>query len=115
MRTLVVVSIAAALLSGAAYAQGQGNAERGKEMFMRYGCYTCHGFEGQGVPGRKLAPNPLPYAAFSAFVRTSPGEMPTFTSKTLPDQDLVDIHTYLSTKPATPNPASVPLLQEIGR
>jgi mono/diheme cytochrome c family protein len=115
MRTFVVVSIAAALLSSAAYAQGQGNAERGKQMFMNYGCYTCHGFEGQGVPGRKIAPNPLPYAAFSAYVRTSPGEMPTFTAKTLPDQDLVDIHAYLSTKPATPNPASVPLLQEIGR
>jgi mono/diheme cytochrome c family protein len=117
MRILIVVSAVAALASSAAAAAQapQGNAERGKAAFMSYGCYTCHGFEGQGVPGRKIAPNPLPYAAFSAFVRTSPGEMPTFTAKVLPDQDLADIHAYLTTKPATPSAASIPLLQEIGR
>jgi len=92
-----------------------GDAERGKAAFLRVGCYTCHGFEGQGVPGRKLAPNPLPYPAFSNFVRTSTGEMPTFTTQVLPEQDLADIHAYLLSKPASPNPSTIPLLQEAGR
>ena len=99
----------------AAQAPPPGDAERGKAAFLRVGCYTCHGFEGQGVPGRKLAPNPLPYPAFSNFVRTSTGEMPTFTLQVLPDQDLADIHAYLRSKPATPNAANIPLLQEVGR
>jgi mono/diheme cytochrome c family protein len=62
-----------------------------------------------------LAPNPLPYPAFSNFVRSSPGEMPTFTQTVLPDQDLADIHAYLRSKPASPNAATIPLLQEVGR
>ena len=99
----------------AAQAPPPGDAERGKAAFLRVGCYTCHGFEGQGVPGKKLAPNPLPYPAFSNFVRTSPGEMPTFTPQVLPEQDLADIHAYLRSKPASPNPGAIPLLQEAGR
>jgi mono/diheme cytochrome c family protein len=108
------VILAAVFFASAAAAQPAGDAERGKTAFLHYGCYTCHGFEGQGVPGRKLAPNPLPYPAFSNFVRTSPGEMPTFTQKVLPDQDLADIHAYLRSKPASPNPNTIPLLQEAG-
>jgi mono/diheme cytochrome c family protein len=112
-------SILAAVLcaSTAAFAASapEGDAVRGKAAFLRVGCYTCHGYEGQGVPGRKLAPNPLPYPAFSNFVRTSPGEMPTFTPQVLSDQDLADIHAYLRSKPATPNPSTIPLLQDAGR
>jgi len=99
----------------AAQAPPPGDVERGKAAFLKYGCYTCHGYEAQGVPGRKLAPNPLPYPAFSNFVRTSPGEMPTFTQAVLPDQDLADIHAYLRSKPASPNAANIPLLQGAGR
>ena len=89
------IALAAVLSTAAAAAQQQapdGNADRGKAAFLRVGCYTCHGYEGQGVPGKKIAPNPLAWPAFSSFVRTSPGEMPTFTSAILPDQDLADIY-----------------------
>jgi mono/diheme cytochrome c family protein len=41
--------------------------------------------------------------------------MPTFTPQILPEQDLADIYAYLRSKPATPNPATIPLLQEVGR
>src|SRR5882672_3542397 len=112
---LLAVALGASAAAAAPAPAPQGDVERGKAAFLRVGCYTCHGFEGQGVPGRKLAPNPLPYPAFSNFVRTSPGEMPTFTAKVLPEQDLADIHAYLRSKPAAPNPTAVPLLQEAGR
>ena len=117
MKNIAIASaiLAAALCTSAVAAPApQGNVERGKAAFLRVGCYTCHGFEGQGAPGRKLAPGPLPYPAFSNFVRTSTGDMPTFTLKVLPEQDLIDIHAYLSSKPATPNPATIPLLQQVG-
>ena len=121
MNRIALVSpiLAVIMFSGtavlAAQAPPAGDAERGKADFLRYGCYTCHGYDAQGVPGKRLAPNPLPWPAFSSFVRSSPGEMPTFTAQVLPDQDLADIHAYLRSKPPAPNPANIPLLQEVGR
>jgi mono/diheme cytochrome c family protein len=122
MKLVIIASalFAAALAAGAAAIAApapapQGDPARGKAAFLRVGCYTCHGYEGQGVPGKKIAPNPLAYPAFSNFVRTSPGEMPTFTAQILPDQDLADIYAYLRSKPASPNAANIPLLQEVGR
>jgi len=116
-KTILASAILTVALSTSASAAPapQGDVERGKAAFLRVGCYTCHGYEGQGVPGRKLAPNPLPYPAFSNFVRTSPREMPTYTTQVLPEQDLADIHAYLRSKPASPNPGAIPLLQEAGR
>jgi mono/diheme cytochrome c family protein len=64
--------------------------------------------------GKKLAPNPLPYAAFSAFVRNTDRDMPPFTDKVLPESDLMDIHAYLRSIPASPNPANIQLLKDIG-
>jgi hypothetical protein len=58
--------------------------------------------------------NPLAWTAVSAFVRTSPVEMRRFTPTVLPDQDLADIHAYLRSKPPSPNPATIPLLQQVG-
>jgi len=121
MRVVVSFAIVAMMLGSATAALAAqaaappGDAERGKAAFLRFGCWTCHGYDAQGVPGRKLAPNPLPWPAFSNFVRSSPGEMPTFTAAVLPDQDLADIHAYLRSKPAAPNVANIPLLQQVGR
>ena len=109
--------ISAALVAGAAAAPAPaGDAVKGKAALLKYGCYTCHGYEGQGAgaTGKKLAPNPLPYAAFSAFVRATSREMPPFTEKVLPEQDLMDIHAYLRTIPAAPNPANIQVLKDIG-
>ena len=113
------VMISAALFAGAAAVGAPapgGDPVKGKAAFLKYGCYTCHGYEGQGAgaTGKKLAPNPLPYAAFSAFVRTTSREMPPFTEKVLPEQDLMDIHAYLRTIPAAPNPANIQVLKDIG-
>ena len=111
--------ISAALFAGAAAIGApapQGDPMKGKANFLKYGCYTCHGYEGQGAgaTGKKLAPNPLPYAAFSGFVRSTSQQMPPFTDAILPDQDLIDIHAYLRSIPASPNPSNIPLLQGIG-
>ena len=113
------VMISAALFAGAAAVSApapQGDAVKGKASFLKYGCYTCHGYEGQGAAatGKKLAPNPLAYPAFSGFVRSTSRDMPPFTEQILPDQDLMDIHAYLRSIPPAPNPATIPLLQGAG-
>jgi mono/diheme cytochrome c family protein len=111
--------ISAALFAGAAAVGAPapgGDVVKGKAAVLKYGCYTCHGYEGQGAgaTGKKLAPNPLPYAAFAAFVRNTDRNMPPFTDKVLPEQDLIDIHAYLRSIPAAPNPANIQLLKDIG-
>jgi len=113
------VMISAALFAGAAAVSApapQGDAVKGKASFLKYGCYTCHGYEGQGAAatGKKLAPNPLAYPAFSGFVRSTSRDMPPFTEQILPEQDLMDIHAYLRSIPPAPNPATIPLLQGAG-
>jgi mono/diheme cytochrome c family protein len=90
------------------------DADAGRQAFLTYGCYTCHGYEGQGAnTGPKLAPNPLPYEALSTFVRQTSGDMPPFTPATLPDETLMDIYAYLQSRAEPPNADNVQLLQDI--
>jgi mono/diheme cytochrome c family protein len=91
------------------------DAAKGKIFFtQKYGCYQCHGTEGQGsaITGPKLAPNPMPYEALANFVRTSAREMPPYREQILPNEDLEDIYAYLqSIKPAA-DYKSIPLLND---
>ena len=78
-----------------------GDAEKGKQIFNTVGCYECHGREGQGsaYTGPRLGPNPLPFAAFSKYVRSPKGEMPPFKAQVLPDAVLADIYAFLRSRP----------------
>ncbi|HEV3371845.1 MAG TPA: cytochrome c [Xanthobacteraceae bacterium] len=111
MAASLVLSIGTvSITSGAALAA---DAARGKILFtQKYGCYECHGTEGQGSPvtGPRLAPNPLPYEALSAFVRTSNGPMPPFREAILPNADLQDIYAYLQSIKPAPDYKTIPLL-----
>jgi mono/diheme cytochrome c family protein len=106
-----LAALAASLVAG--HAAVAADAARGKILFTeKYGCYECHGTQGQGsaVTGPRLAPNPIPYEALSNFVRTSSRSMPPFREQILPDADLQDIYAYLqSIKPAA-DWKSIPLL-----
>lgn len=87
------------------------SAEKGKEAYVKNGCWQCHGFVGQGgAAGLRLAPNPKPLAYISAFVRNSSGPMPPYTQKILSDNDLADIHAYLESLPPAPDTKTIPLL-----
>ena len=84
-----------------------GDATRGKEIFLRVGCYECHGTVGQGAPatGPRLAPNPLPLAAFKPLVRNPSNVMPAYSERILSEAELADIYAYLQSIPPSP-PAS---------
>jgi ubiquinol-cytochrome c reductase cytochrome c subunit len=89
------------------------NADNGKRLFVKDGCYQCHGYQGQGgAAGPRLAPRPIVLAALTAYVRHPTGQMPPYTSKVLSDADLADIHAYLSSIPAPPPAKSIPLLNQ---
>jgi len=89
------------------------NADNGKRLFVKDGCYQCHGYQGQGgAAGALLAPRPIVLAALTAYVRHPTGQMPPYTSKVLSDSDLADIHAYLSSIPAPPPLKNIPLLNQ---
>jgi mono/diheme cytochrome c family protein len=90
-----------------------GNTENGKRQFVKLGCYTCHGYQGQGGgAGAKLAPHPISAANLIAYVRHPAGTMPPFTKKVVSDEDLTDIHAYLASIPAPPPAKDIPLLNQ---
>ena len=116
MRTFGVCVGLAAMAAGLALGQGHAaaaDAVRGKLLFtQKYGCYECHGTEGQGSPvtGPKLAPNPIAFEALSTFIRNSNGPMPPFREAILPNDDLADIYAYLQSIKPAPDWKTIPLL-----
>jgi mono/diheme cytochrome c family protein len=109
---LWLAALAAGLVlgSGAAVAA---SAEKGKELFVKNGCWQCHGFVGQGgVAGPKIAPDPMPAEAFVSFLRNSNRAMPPYREAILPDADVADIHAYLASVPKPADYTSVPLLAQ---
>ncbi len=89
-----------------------GNADTGKKLYVSYGCWQCHGYEGQGGAAPRIAPRPFPLAAFLTVVRRPPNQMPAYTERLVSDAHLGHIHAYLESRPTPPPVQSIPLLQD---
>lgn len=92
-----------------------GNAENGKKIFTKDGCYECHGREGQGAAqgaGPRIGPLQLSYESFTKYVHQPTGQMPPYTSKVISDQELADIYTYLQSRPKATPSKNIPLLNQ---
>ena len=100
------------LTNGAALAA---SAENGKIVYVKQGCWQCHGFLGQGSlvtsGGTVIGPSALTFDIFKSFVRNTKRTMPPYREAILPDADLADIYAYLQTMPKAPDPNSIPLLK----
>ena len=113
MRIFAVVA-AFAWLAGVAAAQqpSAGNAQQGKDLYLKYSCYACHGYDGHGGAGARIVPLPLTLTRFTAFVR-SPRRMPPYTEKVLTDAQAADLFAYIKSLPASPSADQIPLLKRI--
>jgi mono/diheme cytochrome c family protein len=112
MRAILIAGAAVAILSGVAAAQN-GNAQNGKRLFVKNGCYECHGYEGQGTSaGAHLAPRPLSAKALIAYVRHPKGTMPPYSAKVISNAELTDIRAYLASVKAPPPLKEIPLLNQ---
>ena len=118
-----ILFVLATLLVGLPVAQAQqssdatpaGNAENGKKLFMSDGCYECHGRMGQGAAqtgAARIGPPQLSFEGFQSYVRNPKNQMPPYTSKAIPDQDLADIYAYLKSIPMPPKGKDIPLLNK---
>ena len=111
--SVLALSIAASL---PAWAQAPaGDAARGKSLFMKNLCYTCHGTAGQGGDrgsGPRIAPNPFPWEAFVQATRRPRESMPRYDAEFVSDEELADIYAYLVSIKPGPKAADVQLLRD---
>ena len=104
----------AMLLQAAMGTQPAPNVENGKRLFLRDGCYQCHGYVGQGgSAGSRIGATALNEQAFIRYVRRPTGSMPAYTDKVISDHELSDIHAYMKTMPAPKAAKDVPLLKQL--
>ena len=89
-----------------------GDARNGRELYLRYSCYACHGYDGHGGVGARLVPMQMNVQGFTAYVR-NPRQMPPYTATVLSGQQLADLWTCIRSLPASPAPTAIPLLREI--
>ena len=88
-------------------------SDQGKQLFVKHGCWQCHGFVGQGgIAGPALVPKVMPLEAMKNFVRNSNRSMPPYREAILSDADLNEIHAYLSSIPQPGDPKTIPLLNQ---
>jgi mono/diheme cytochrome c family protein len=86
-----------ALLSVASIAYAQARRDD-RTLYVAYGCYQCHGYEGQGGEALRIAPTAYPLEAFAARVRRPPNEMPAYAREVLSDVDLEAIYRYVRSR-----------------
>ena len=112
---LILMSPTARAQQPAADAAPAGNAQNGKKNFSSDGCYECHGLQGQGATqtgAARIGPPQLSLESFMSYVRHPTNQMPPYTSKAIPDQDLADIYAYLKSIPLPPKGKDIPLLNK---
>jgi len=115
MRLLDVRVGALALVLGCGPALAA-SPEKGKDAYMKNGCFQCHGTIGQGSSitsaGKVLTDTALPYETFAAFVRTTNRAMPPYSEKILSNDELADIYAYLKSVPKPVDYKTIPLLKD---
>lgn len=90
-----------------------GDSQNGKVLYMKDGCWECHGRFGEGsaATGPRLNPPPVSLDALVHYLRHPSGNMPPYTEKVVSDSELADIFAFLQSLPAPPKVENIPLLK----
>ena len=93
-----------------------GNAVRGKQLFLDFSCYACHGYNAQTGNGQRLLPPRLPEQVFKQYIRAPrTPQMPAYSTKLISDTEAADIYAYILSLPREPELKDVPLLNQVPR
>ena len=115
--TPLLLALAAVVSLAAGPVRAQSDAEtieRGRQLYMANGCFSCHGTVGQGGErsgAPKLAPEPLPFEAFKVLVRTPREAMPRLDARYVSDEQLRAMHAYLGSIPKGPGAKDIAALR----
>jgi mono/diheme cytochrome c family protein len=101
-----------------------GNAVNGKALYYQYGCYACHGYNGETGARQFVGRwgNLSTEETFLRFLRgranvapvTPSTNMPNFSAASLPDKQAKDIYAYIRTfKSSAPPLKDIPTLNAI--
>ena len=113
-RSLAVITVLLLPLFALAQSAPSGNADNGKRLFLRDGCWECHGYAGQGGrDGARIGATSLTLQGVIRYVRKPTGAMPAFSDKLISDQELTDIYAYLKSLPPVKAAKDVPLLNQL--
>ena len=105
---LGVLGMAAICLQAPSFAQ---DSAQGRELFVTYGCWQCHGYEGQGGAAPRVAPTLYPFEAFEQLVRHT-NIMPAYSPNVLSDDQLRQIYEFVRTRPEPPAVEDIPALRD---
>jgi mono/diheme cytochrome c family protein len=114
LRPLILIAALAAATTVWSQSQPRaGDSKRGQALYQSTGCYACHGTTGAGAGrfGPKLAPGPIPFAAFEYQLRTPRERMPAYSTKVFSDAAAADVYAYLLSIPPGPSASDIPLLK----
>jgi mono/diheme cytochrome c family protein len=93
-----------------------GYAETGKAVYIKVGCYLCHGRSGQGggynQPVPSLAKTAMPYEGFKFQLRSPAKDMPAYAEMVMTDQQIADIYAFVQLLPGRGDPKDFPLLRD---
>ena len=93
-------------------AMAQTPVEKGRALFLKQNCFRCHGTQGQGAAGPRLAPNTPSAEVLIKYVRKPAGAMPAYCVTCVSDAELSDIRAYLASIPPPPAVKDIPLLNQ---
>jgi mono/diheme cytochrome c family protein len=115
MKTIALVTIVlTGVVALAQQATPANNADNGKRLYARDGCWECHGWAGQGGrDGARLADTALTTAQLTRYVRKPTGAMPAYIDKVMTDEELADIWAYLKSMPTPKAAKDIPLLNDL--
>lgn len=112
---VVVAGLGAAMLAIAqAQDAPQGDASKGRQVYLTIGCFTCHGRSGQGGayngPAPALAHTGLPFDGFKGQIRDPSNDMPAYSDAVLSDKDIADIYAFVEALPGPRSPKDISIL-----
>jgi mono/diheme cytochrome c family protein len=107
MKTILMAAAAAGafLLASPASAQDapKGDAAAGKQLYLKVGCFECHGRAGQGgafnKPAPRLAQTKLPFEGFQMQLRNPADDMPAYSDVVMSDQQIADLYAFVKSLP----------------
>ena len=112
--TVTAVWVSASVVGRAQDAPPPGDGANGKTVYLKLGCFTCHGRSGQGGayngPAPILAHTQLPFDGFKGQLRNPSNDMPAYSDAVVSDKEIADIYAFVTALPGARSAKDISIL-----